>query len=146
MMGHGTKFGKRRRDNRPLLSQRTSKRAARLRELGTKTLLRWLQLPESRSGSRLTHSRHVPSNFPAVIRQDTDALGPSRGPMIGGGVRQRDRDTSLICVLFQSVCHTVLISRRRQHGRCQFAVDMLACDYDLKGSHLALMIAPTQKL
>ena len=47
MMGHGTKFGRKKEETiAALLSQRNIEEAARFVNVGTKTLLRWLQLPE----------------------------------------------------------------------------------------------------
>src|ERR1700674_599494 len=47
MMGHGTKFGRKKEEAiAALLSQRNIEEAARFANIGTKTLLRWLQLPE----------------------------------------------------------------------------------------------------
>src|ERR1700682_4997141 len=47
MMGHGTKFGRKKEEAiAALLSQRNIEEAARFVNIGTKTLLRWLQLPE----------------------------------------------------------------------------------------------------
>jgi len=47
MMGHGTKFGRKKEETiAALLSQRNVEEAARFVNIGTKTLLRWLQLPE----------------------------------------------------------------------------------------------------
>ena len=47
MMGHGTKFGRKKEEAiAALLSQRNIEEAARFVGIGTKTLLRWLQLPE----------------------------------------------------------------------------------------------------
>ena len=47
MMGHGTKFGHKKEETiAALLSQRNIEDAARFVKIGTKTLLRWLQLPE----------------------------------------------------------------------------------------------------
>ena len=47
MIGHGTKFGRKKEETiAALLSQRNVEEAARFVNIGTKTLLRWLQLPE----------------------------------------------------------------------------------------------------
>ena len=47
MIGHGTKFGRKKEETiAALLSQRNIEDAARFVNIGTKTLLRWLQLPE----------------------------------------------------------------------------------------------------
>ena len=47
MIGHGTKFGRKKEEAiAALLSQRNVEEAARFVNIGTKTLLRWLQLPE----------------------------------------------------------------------------------------------------
>ena len=47
MIGHGTKFGRKKEETiAALLSQRNIEEAARFVNIGTKTLLRWLQLPE----------------------------------------------------------------------------------------------------
>ena len=47
MMGHGTKFGRKKEEAiAASLSQRNIEEAARFVNIGTKTLLRWLQLPE----------------------------------------------------------------------------------------------------
>ena len=53
MTGHGTKFGRKKEETiAALLSQRNMDEAARTAGIGTKTLLRWLQLPEFQSAYR----------------------------------------------------------------------------------------------
>lgn len=47
MVGHGTKFGRKKEEAiAALLSQRSIEDAARVAKIGTNTLLRWLQVPE----------------------------------------------------------------------------------------------------
>src|ERR1700726_913781 len=47
MMGHGTKFGRKKEEAiEALLSHQNIEKAARFVNIGTKTLLGWLQLPE----------------------------------------------------------------------------------------------------
>jgi len=47
MVGHGTKFGRKKEEAIvALLSQRNIEEAARVAGIGTKTLVRWLRLPE----------------------------------------------------------------------------------------------------
>ena len=47
MVGHGAKFGRKKEEAiAALLSQRSIEDAARVANIGTNTLLRWLQLPE----------------------------------------------------------------------------------------------------
>jgi transposase-like protein len=47
MAGHGAKFGRKREEAiAALLSQRNIEEAARVAGIGTRTLLRWLKLPE----------------------------------------------------------------------------------------------------
>jgi hypothetical protein len=53
MMGHGTKFGRKKEEAvAALLAQRNTEDAARTAGVGTKTLLRWLQLPEFQEAYR----------------------------------------------------------------------------------------------
>src|SRR5262245_16192545 len=47
MVGHGTKFGRKKEEAiAALLSQRSIEEAARVAGIGTNTLLRWMQVPE----------------------------------------------------------------------------------------------------
>ena len=47
MAGHGAKFGRKKDEAiAALLSQRNVEEAARVADVGTRTLLRWLQIPE----------------------------------------------------------------------------------------------------
>ena len=53
MAGHGTKFGRKMEDAiAALLTQRNVDEAARAAGIGTRTLLRWLQLPEFQKAYR----------------------------------------------------------------------------------------------
>ena len=53
MAGHGTKFGRKQEDAiAALLTQRNVDEAARAAGIGTRTLLRWLQLPEFQKAYR----------------------------------------------------------------------------------------------
>ena len=53
MAGHGTKFGRKMEDAiAALLTQRNVDEAARAAGIGTRTLLRWLQLPEFQKAFR----------------------------------------------------------------------------------------------
>ena len=53
MAGHGTKFGRKMEDAiAALLTQRNVDEAARTAGIGTRTLLRWLQLPEFQKAYR----------------------------------------------------------------------------------------------
>ena len=53
MAGHGEKFGRKKEDAiAALLSQRNIEEAARAAGLGTRTLLRWLTLPEFQTAYR----------------------------------------------------------------------------------------------
>ena len=53
MAGHGSKFGRKKEEAiAALLSQRNVEEAARVAGIGTRTLLRWLKLPEFLSAYR----------------------------------------------------------------------------------------------
>jgi transposase-like protein len=53
MTGHGTKFGRKKEEAiAALLTQRNVEEAARAAGLGTRTLLRWLKLPEFQTAYR----------------------------------------------------------------------------------------------
>src|SRR6266699_3483647 len=53
MTGHGAKFGRKKEEAiAALLSQRNIEEAARAAGIGTKTLLRWLQVPEFQTAYR----------------------------------------------------------------------------------------------
>jgi hypothetical protein len=55
MTGHGQKFGRKKEEAiAALLSQRNMEEAARVAGVGTKTLLRWLQIPEFQAAYRQT--------------------------------------------------------------------------------------------
>ena len=75
MMGHGTKFGRKKEETiAALLSQRNVEEAARFVNIGTKTLLRWLQLPEFdkayREARRAAFSQSI-----ARLQQASSAAG-----------------------------------------------------------------------
>ena len=60
MKGHGEKFGRKREEAVvALLSQRTVDDAARVAGIGTRTLLRWLQLPEFQTAYRQSRRQAV---------------------------------------------------------------------------------------
>ena len=51
MTGHGAKFGRKKEETIvALLTQRNVEEAARAVDISTKTLLRWLKVPERRGG------------------------------------------------------------------------------------------------
>jgi transposase-like protein len=53
MTGHGEKFGRKKEEAiAALLSQRSVEDAARVVDIGTRTLLRWLQMPEFQAAYR----------------------------------------------------------------------------------------------
>ncbi len=53
MTGHGQKFGRKKEEAiAALLSQRNLEEAARVAGVGTKTLLRWLEIPEFQAAYR----------------------------------------------------------------------------------------------
>ncbi len=53
MAGHGAKFGRKKEEAiAALLSQRNIEEAARVASIGTRTLLRWLKLPEFQAAYR----------------------------------------------------------------------------------------------
>ncbi len=64
MAGHGEKFGRKKEDAiAALLSQRNVDEAARVAGIGTRTLMRWLQVPEFqaayREARRVTFSQSI---------------------------------------------------------------------------------------
>ena len=58
MTGHGQKFGRKKEEAiSALLSQRNMEEAARVAGIGTKTLLRWLKIPEFQAAYRQARRR-----------------------------------------------------------------------------------------
>jgi cytosine/adenosine deaminase-related metal-dependent hydrolase len=75
MLGHGAKFGRKKEEAiAGLLSQRTVEDAARVAGVGTKTLLRWLQIPEFRD-EYLRARREAVYQSIARMQQSTGAAG-----------------------------------------------------------------------
>ncbi len=75
MVGHGAKFGRKKEEAiAALLSQRSIEDAARVVNIGTNTLLRWLQLPEFKSAYREARREGVNQAI-ARMQQATGAAG-----------------------------------------------------------------------
>ena len=73
MTGHGAKFGRKKEEAiAALLSQRSVEDAARAVGIGTKTLLRWLQVPEFRA-AYLQARREAVAQAAARLQQATGA-------------------------------------------------------------------------
>jgi hypothetical protein len=73
MVGHGSKFARKKEEAiAALLSQRSIEEAARVANIGTNTLLRWLKLPEFQSAYRDAR-RAVVSQANARLQQSTGA-------------------------------------------------------------------------
>jgi hypothetical protein len=73
MVGHGTKFGRKKEEAiAALLSQRSIEDAARVAKIGTNTLLRWLQVPEFRA-AYLKARREAVGQSIARMQQATGA-------------------------------------------------------------------------
>jgi hypothetical protein len=75
MTGHGAKFGRKKEEAIvALLSQRSIEEAARAINVGYKTLLRWLEIPEFRDAYRRARREGVHQAI-ARLRQATGAAG-----------------------------------------------------------------------
>jgi transposase-like protein len=75
MTGHGAKFGRKKEEAiAALLSQRNVEEAARVVGIATKTLLRWMKLPEFKEEYRIARAE--------VISQATARLQQATGPAI----------------------------------------------------------------
>jgi hypothetical protein len=75
MAGHGSKFGRKQEDAiAALLSHRNIDEAASAAGVGTRTLLRWLQLPEFKTGY-LEARREVVSQTTTRLQQAMGAAG-----------------------------------------------------------------------
>jgi len=73
MVGHGTKFGRKKEEAiAALLSQRSIQDAARVAAIGTNTLLRWLQMPEFQAAYR-TARREAFGQATARLQQASGA-------------------------------------------------------------------------
>jgi transposase-like protein len=73
--GHGTKLGRKKEEAiAALLTQRNIEEAARVADIGTNTLLRWLQLPEFKNEYRKAR-REVVSQTTARLQQAMGAAG-----------------------------------------------------------------------
>ena len=73
MVGHGTKFGRKKEAAiAALLSQRNIEDAARVAAIGTNTLLRWMQVPEFQTAYRKAR-RDAVSQSTARLQQATGA-------------------------------------------------------------------------
>ncbi len=75
MTGHGAKFGRKKEEAiAALLSQRSIEEAARAANIGYKTLLRWLEIPEFRAAYRRAR-REAVQQAVARLQQATGAAG-----------------------------------------------------------------------
>src|SRR5229473_1846712 len=73
MTGHGQKFGRKKEEAiSALLSQRNMEEAARVAGIGTKTLLRWLKIPEFQTAYRQAR-REAFGQAVARLQQGTSA-------------------------------------------------------------------------
>jgi hypothetical protein len=73
MTGHGAKFGRKREDAIvALLTQRNIEEAAKSVGIGTKTLLRWLKIPEFEAAYRAARTESVRQAI-ARVQQTTSA-------------------------------------------------------------------------
>jgi hypothetical protein len=73
MVGHGTKFGRKKEEAiAALLSQRNTEEAARVAGIGTTTLLRWLKLPKFKAEYRKARREAVEQSG-ARLQQATGA-------------------------------------------------------------------------
>jgi hypothetical protein len=73
MTGHGQKFGRKKEEAiSALLSQRNMEEAARVAGIGTKTLLRWLKIPEFQAAYRQAR-REAFGQAVARLQQGTSA-------------------------------------------------------------------------
>ncbi len=79
VVGHGAKFGRKKEDAiAALLSQKNIEDAAPAAKIGSNTLLRWLQLPESRQNT----SRRAVKRFINPWRGCSRLLAPLRSPSL----------------------------------------------------------------
>ena len=94
MIGHGTKFGRKKEEAiAALLSQRSIEEAARVADIGTTTLLRWLKIPEFKD-EYLKARREAVEQAGARLQQATGAAGVTilklmTDPNVSPGVRLR---------------------------------------------------------
>jgi len=97
MIGHGTKFGRKKEAAiAALLSQRSIEEAARVAGIGTTTLLRWLKIPEFKD-EYLKARREAVERAGARLQQATGAAGVTilklmTDPNVPSGVRLRSAE------------------------------------------------------
>jgi hypothetical protein len=97
MIGHGTKFGRKKEEAiAALLSQRSLEDAARVAGIGTTTLLRWLKIPEFKD-EYLKARREAVEQAGARMQQATGAAGVTilklmTDPNVPPGVRLRSAE------------------------------------------------------
>jgi cytosine/adenosine deaminase-related metal-dependent hydrolase len=100
VVGHGTKFGRKKEEAiAALLTQRNIEDAARVANIGTNTLLRWLQLPEFKAEYRKAR-REAVRQTTARMQHATGAAGATvlklmTDPNVPAAVRLRAAE----CVL-----------------------------------------------
>jgi hypothetical protein len=98
MIGHGTKFGRKKEEAiAALLSQRSIEEAARVAGIGTTTLLRWLKIPEFKD-EYLKARREAVEQAGARLQQATGAAGVTilklmTDPSVPPGVRLRSAES-----------------------------------------------------
>lgn len=100
MMGHGTKFGRKKEEAVvALLSQRNVEEAARVAGLSASTLLRWLQVPEFQQSYRQARRDAYSQSVARLQRASSAAVSTLLTVMVDANAPAASRVRAADCVL-----------------------------------------------
>ncbi len=104
MVGHGTKFGRKKEAAiAALLSQRNVEEAARVADIGTKTLLRWLQMPEFEKAYREARRAAFGQSVARLQQASTAAVSTLLKIMVDPTAPAASRVRAADCVLDRAI-------------------------------------------
>src|SRR5450432_1123875 len=104
MVGHGAKFGRKKEEAiAALLSQRNVEEAARVANIGAKTLLRWLQLPEFDAAYREARRAAFGQSVARLQQASTAAVSTLLKIMVDPTAPAASRVRAADCVLDRAI-------------------------------------------
>ena len=104
MVGHGAKFGRKREEAiAALLSQRNVEEAARVANIGVKTLHRWLQLPEFDKAYREARRAVFGQSVARLQQASTAAVSTLLKVMVDPTAPAASRVRAADCVLDRAI-------------------------------------------
>lgn len=104
MVGHGTKFGRKKEEAiAALLAQRNIEEAARAADIATKTLLRWLQIPEFQGAYREARRNAFSQSIARLQQASVAAVSTLLKVMVDSNSPAASRVRAADCVLQNAV-------------------------------------------